>query len=543
MVEFHSPKRVLSANDTAAALDTFDTAQAALRNGYWVAGFLYYELGSGFVKWPGRASTPLVCLGIFDAPTPVEPWSAPFSLAPLLPRIDARTYTGAIDTIKSDIYDGEVYQVNYTVPFDLALDGDPLALWHAVGSNSGARYQAFVEHDGGYILSWSPELFLSFDANKVTTKPMKGTAPGSDTGQLNGAKNRAEHVMIVDLLRNDLQRICDAVTVEALCSIEQYPHFVTMTSTIGGELREDASLREIFRATFPCGSVTGAPKRAAFAAIDRLEPFTRDAYCGSVGFLSPERRGWWNVAIRTAQLDRDGRGRYDAGGGIVADSNARDEWSEVVLKTAFLDAFAQPCELLETFASDAAPDVIEEHLARLHAGASLLRIPFDSETARDAMHSAMRRAGHRSLVHARLQNDGRLIVRAEPLLAPELPVRVCIAGARVRSDDPFLRIKSAWRPAHNAAFEEAQARGCFDGLISNERGELTEGSRTNLFVEVDGTLYTPPLAAGLLPGILRSRLVSGGRARERVLKVDDIASADALFLGNSARGLLPARMI
>jgi len=541
LLEFQGPRRVLLGQDPDGAQAALAEAQAALDGGEWIAGYLRYELGGAFVRARTRLDSPLLVLGIFGEPRDVAAHAGAFELSPLLARVDANGYRQAIDAICSRIYEGEVYQVNYTVPFDLRVTGDALALWDAVRQTTGAQYQAYVEHDGTRLLSWSPELFLSFDGPTVTAKPMKGTSAG-DVATLANPKNRAEHVMIVDLLRNDLQRICDDVAVEALCSVERYPHFATMTSTITGALRPNVSLAGAFEATFPCGSVTGAPKRAAFCAIADLEAWPRGAYCGAIGYLSPQRRGWWNVAIRTAQLDEDGYGRYDAGGGIVADSSAGDEWNEVLLKTAFLNAFLQPIELLETFASDAAPATLDAHVLRLSAAAGRFRLPFDEDAVRRDIARAIRSAGHRSLIRLRLHADGRAGIRTEPLVPPQLPVPICLAQERVRSTDPFLRIKSAWRPAHNTALAAAQARGCFDALLRNERGEVTEGARTNIFVEIGGRTYTPPLDSGLLPGILRAHLVSEGRVLERVLTPGDIAQADAIFVGNSARGLLPAKM-
>jgi len=544
LVAFTNPHRELLAHDPESALAALDAAEAALREGYWIAGYLCYELGAAFVKGPQRPTLrPLLHLGAFDAPRPERDADRPFTLSPLFPLIDEEAYAAAIDAIHARIYDGEVYQVNYTVPYALRVLGDAASLWGAIAQATGARYQALVEDDAGFLLSWSPELFLEFDGERIRTRPMKGTAPIDDVAQLESAKNRAEHVMIVDLLRNDLRRVCDDVDVEALCTIESYPRFATMTSTIGGTVRPDATLRDIFAATFPCGSITGAPKRAAYATIHALEPQTREAYCGAIGSLSPQRRGWWNVAIRTAQIDRDGYGRFDAGGGIVIDSDARAEWNEIALKTAFLDRFATPLELWETLASDADADTLDAHLARLRATARRFRLEFNEALLRDALGDAAARSGVHTLVRVRLRADGTFTVATEPMAPPGSPAPICLSNIRVRSDDPLLAIKTAWRPAADAAMKVALARRCFDALLCNERGELTEGSRTNLFVEISGTLFTPPLVCGLLPGILRSRLVSEGRVEERAITPADLTAADAIYVGNSARGLVPARLV
>jgi para-aminobenzoate synthetase/4-amino-4-deoxychorismate lyase len=373
---------------------------------------------------------------------------------------------------------------------------------------------------------------------------MKGTVSPERLGDLQNAKNRAEHVMIVDLLRNDLHRICEGVEVEAFQAVERYPTYATMTSTIAGNVRPAVSLSEIFEAMFPCGSVTGAPKRSARRFIAQHETQLRGAYCGSIGYLSPRRRGWWNVAIRTAQLDRrSGRGRYDAGGGIVADSRAGDEWNEIAVKSRFLqaaeragnDSFA----LLETFAADASRTTLQAHLSRLERSAQAFGMAFDrSEIERAARCDP---SAH-GLVRLRLSTAGVSIVR-EALKEPAEPVPICLSTATVYSGDPFLRHKTTWRPSHDAAWREATARECFDALLCNERGEVTEGSRTTLFFEADGTLCTPPAACGLLPGVLRERLMAGARVRERTISVDELRRAQAIYVGNSARGLLRAALL
>jgi len=544
---FDSPHARILVTDASQVRAALDDAQAALDGGYWVAGYLSYELGAALAGLPMRQSVwPLVSLGVFSEPrsVPLDRRGEGSTMSPLLATINGTCYDDAIAKIRHAIYDGDVYQVNYTLPFAFDFAGDPFAWWSAIASETGSRYQAFVEDGDRVVCSWSPELFLAFDGDRVETRPMKGTAPIHAIADLDSVKNRAEHLMIVDLLRNDLHRICDDVRVEALFHVERYPTFATMTSTIAGELRRGVSLFDVLRAAFPCGSVTGAPKRAAMEQIAARESTPRDAYCGSVGFLSPQRRGWWNVAIRTAQFDRThAAARFDAGGGIVADSTAASEWSELVLKTRFVRAHAEAPEVWETFASDASVETIEAHLERLAVTAERFGITYDAQALRHDVDKKCATATDLRLLRLRLYAGGTYALFDEPLLRDDRAVRICLAPETVRSDDPFLRWKTAWRPGLNRAAAYAREHGCFDALVSNERGELTEGSRTNLFIQSDGVMWTPPVACGLLPGILRGRLVSRGQARERVLTPADLAGADAIFVGNSARGLLLARVI
>lgn len=536
-ISFENPRELHCANTLAEAEQALAAAERAVDAGLFVAGFLSYELGEAFAGGTRASATPLALIGVFDKPEEWEPPAGNFAISPLLRTIGARDYAARISDIHRAIYDGDVYQVNYTVPFALAIEGDVESAFGQVATSTQARYQGIVMNDDVAILSWSPELFLCLDGDTLTTRPMKGTAaPGSEQ-ELLSEKNRGEHIMIVDLLRNDLQRVCNDVRVSDVSAIEHYPTYSTMTSTITGTARPGATLLEIIRATFPCGSVTGAPKRAAIAHIERFESRPRDVYCGAIGYLGPGRKGWWNVAIRTAQL-KSGIGRFDVGGGIVIDSIADEEWQEIATKSLFLQQHAAPVSLLETFASDAPRAVIDLHLARLRSAAAQLGIAYDEVPLREDV-LRMREAA--TLLRLRLHRDGAFEIRAEPLDTPS-EIRIRLSG-EVHSTDPWLAIKSTWRHAHDRAALDARQHGCFDAILRNERGELTEGARTNLFLERGGTLLTPPAQSGLLPGVLRTQLLSSGRAREHVLYDDDLVGADALYIGNSSRGLLRAQLV
>ncbi len=538
-LEFVNPRELLKAWTAPEAEHSLRRAGDALASGYWIAGYLAYELGPAFLRLPmSAAAGPLLALGIFDPPSQISLRDAPAaSSSPLLAGSDYAHYAQTITTILRDIADGEIYQANYSVPFALAVEGNPFAFYARIAQQTGAKYQAYVESDDCAILSWSPELFLEFDGDRISTRPMKGTAPLDAFEELRNEKNRAEHLMIVDLLRNDLHRFCDDVEVRDLFSIERYPTFATTTSTIAGTIRAATSLLDVFRATFPCGSVTGAPKRAAVSHIEAYERRPRGAYCGSVGFLSPQRRGWWNVAIRTAQVDPvAGFGTFHVGSGIVSDSTARAEWDEILLKSRFLENPNAAFAVLETFASDAPAATKALHVARLQNSARAFGI---------ANAEGFRLPGlpPKTLTRIRLSLDGKLETLTEPLESPPELVNICIATARVNSRDPFLRHKTSWRPNHDAAAREAAARNCFDALLRNERDELTEGWRTNIFFKLEDGLYTPPLDCGVLPGILRAQLLAQGRVRERAVTLEQLRRADAVYVGNSARGLLRAELV
>ncbi|HZZ66277.1 MAG TPA: chorismate-binding protein [Candidatus Baltobacteraceae bacterium] len=536
---FENPSEVWAPETLDEAVRALARAEDAHRAGYWIAGALSYEFGAQLQGVDARTSRPLLLLGAYEAcrKKALPQRRGRFSLSAPLRRISASQYGAAIAYILQQITDGEVYQVNYTVPFDAGFSGDPLALYTFLARRARVPYSAFLEYGDLAIASLSPELFLKFRGGYVMAKPMKGTAAVHRVAELGTEKNRAEHVMIVDLLRNDLQRIASGVCVPRLFEAEVYPTFATMTSTIRGRLRPRITLEEIFRATFPCGSVTGAPKRAALQHIARTELYERGFYTGTIGFLSPRGEGWWNVPIRTLQIDvHRGRARYDAGGGIVSDSSAQQEWEEILLKSRVLLPATRSFALLETFCADG--EHAGDHLTRLHASASAFGIQVDDTALSTRLHEC---SDEHRLIRLRAGSDG-VAVRAEPFEAPAQPVDICLSQFRIQSDDPFLRYKTAWRPAHDRAAREAAARGCFDAILQNERGELTEGSRTNLFIRIGGELLTPPLQSGVLPGILRGRLLAQNNVVERVVTQYDLAQADAIYVGNSARGLLLARI-
>ena len=542
-VVFENPQHIWAPRTLDEANAALAGVDEALEGGYYIAGALSYELGAWLNGIAVRETPlPLLILGAFTSPRRMHLAhnGGRFSMTAPLARVDRMIYEANVAHLLARITDGEVYQVNYTIPFDLGFSGDPFDLYRFLARRARARYASYVEHDEISLVSLSPELFLGFEGRRILTKPMKGTAPLSRVVDLHNEKNRAEHVMIVDLLRNDLHRVCSEVSVPRLFEVERYPTFATMTSTITGTLAT-RSFANIIRATFPCGSVTGAPKRAAMQHIAQVETQPRGFYTGSIGFLSPQRRGWWNVPIRTLQFEgAAGCARFDAGGGIVSDSTAHGEWAELFLKTRVLAPAHASFTLWETLRAGPGSSDLRAHVERLASSAEKFGWTIEREALLSRLHALDEALPQLVRVRA---SEKRMAIQAEPLAPAREPVRVCFASRTVRSADALLMHKTAWRPAQEAAAREAREQGCFDALLRNERGEITEGGRTTVFVSSGGTLYTPPLASGVLPGILRSRLVSEGRAVERVLFPEDLARADALYVGNSARGMLQAELV
>ena len=484
--------------------------------------------------------------------------SGSFAITPpeLSPERDR--YTFDIRTIRELIAAGEVYQVNYTGRFRFGFSGSPLALFRELLREQPVEYAAYVDTGERQILSLSPELFFRLDGRRIITRPMKGTiARGGDPESDAAAaaelaaseKNRAENLMIVDLLRNDLGRIAvpGSVHVSGLFNIEQYETLYQMTSTVEARIRKEVGPGEILDALFPCGSITGAPKIRSMQVIDELEDAPRGIYTGAIGHFAPDGSALFNVAIRTIEI-QGYRGVMGAGGGIVADSDPEEEYDECLLKAGFLRRVAarQDFLLIETMLFDGGYRRLERHLDRLCCSAQSLNFPCDRETVERRLSDYAKGVSSAQQLRIRLvlERDGGIRITSESYTVSPEEWTVALWTEPVDSSDPFLLHKTSWRPWFEAPFAAARERGCADMLLVNERGELTQGCISNLFVEMDGVLFTPPLACGVLPGVLRAELLQEpSRCVERILYPEDLDRAQAVYLGSSLRGLRRVRWI
>ncbi|AUN94829.1 aminodeoxychorismate synthase component I [Pseudazoarcus pumilus] len=548
----------------------FAHIEAARRRGKWVAIAASFELGQALEPRLARtaraANAPLMTVWVFSQATKMPPDRTAIAIDAALAgldehqrvaavgdvrrALDANTYRDGVARIRAFIEAGDCYQVNYTFALRGRILGESLALYAALRERQPVRFGTYLHHADGCILSRSPELFVERSGLRLTCRPMKGTAPREAGPEALTAseKDRAENVMIVDLIRNDLGRLAPpgGVRVDSLLDVEAYPTLWQMTSTISAE-PIDADLATIFRALFPCGSVTGAPKIRAMEIIRELEPAPRGLYCGALGWLAPDGDFRFSVPIRTLEADARGHFRCGLGSGIVADSEPTREWDECLLKGRFLTGLRPTFGLIETLRcepqSDAPYPLLERHLARLTASAGFFGFDCDSATVRAILyaHAGSLQGPHR--VRLELSPDGRLMLDGGPLQALPEPVRVGFAASRLRSDDVLARHKTTARARYDAALREASAAGLFDVLFFNERDQLVEGARTSVFIEdEDGALLTPPLAAGALDGVLRRELIESGRAREAVIDRTHLAAARRVFVGNALRGLLRATL-
>ncbi|MDP2170616.1 MAG: chorismate-binding protein [Rhodocyclaceae bacterium] len=562
-LDFSAPRAVLSAATPDEVPGVLAEAERQARAGRWVAGWVAYEAAPAFdpalrVR-PSAGPLPLAAFAVYAAPdTPAKMAAADdgeFSCGPWRMTTPHDQALGAIAELRRRIGAGDFYQVNLTTRLVAGFAGSGAALFEALRTAQPAGYCIHLQDVAWEILSVSPELFFDWrpDSGVLTTRPMKGTAPrGADAATdaaaaqalRASAKERAENLMIVDLLRNDLARVAalGTVRVPELFALDALPTAWQMSSTVQCATRPGTSLAEIFRALFPCGSVTGAPKVAAMAAITALEEAPRGAYCGAIGLLRPGGHATFNVGIRSVVIDRAaGKAECGVGSGIVFDSTPEDELAEWRVKRRFLLRATAGFELLETLRlEDGAYPERARHLERMATSSAYFGFAFDHARAAAALDELAGRhpAG---AWRARLLCDRAGVPRAacHPLEPAPTLAAVVLAAGPIEGDTEFLLHKTTERAAYAAC---APPAGIFDTLLWNGRGEITEFTRGNVVVELDGCRVTPPVACGLLPGVGRAILLERGAVTERVVRREDLPRATGLWFVNSLRGCLPVRL-
>jgi para-aminobenzoate synthetase/4-amino-4-deoxychorismate lyase len=568
--------------------------QEALARGLHAVPVLTYELGEQLLGVSTHAhDEPLAQVLLFERyevldADQVAAWldarateegQGPAGIAAVRPNVDQAAFTRAIDTIRDYIAAGDTYQVNYTYRLRFDAFGSVFALYARLRARQPVPYGALIGlPDGRAVLSLSPELFVRHDAGRLLARPMKGTAPAADTADENAVramalaedpKNRAENLMIVDLLRNDLGRVArtGSVGVPALFEVRPYGKVLQMTSTVQAQLRKDATLGEIFDALYPCGSITGAPKRRTMEIIHELEPAARGIYTGALGWIDPPsaRLGMGaqlgaqfgdfclSVPIRTLVLQPEHggvrHGELGVGAGIVYDSDAKAEYAECHLKAGFLTGLPNEFEIFETLYATREEGCrhLERHLARLQASCAYFGYPFRAGLARAglAAASSVLAPGVPHRLRLALRPDGEVVVQTGALAPLQEPVRLLLADQAIQSQDLFLRHKTSIRSRYDAAWRAAEAVGAFDTLFFNERGELAEGGRSNVFVRIGGRWYTPPLSSGVLPGVMRAVLLDdpAWNAIECPISRETLLRAQEIVVCNALRGPLRAVLV
>ena len=571
---FIDPVGVIEARRPDEVRDALAAVEAATRRGLWAAGLCAYEAAPGLdpaltvqTRRPGDpfADFPLVWFSLFDD---VEAASLPetageIPAGPLdawRPSIERSRYDAAIARIREHIAAGDTYQVNHTLRLRARIEGDDRGLYRDLCLAQRGSFAAYLNIGRYRVLSASPELFFRIDGDRITTRPMKGTAergrwPAEDDGAaarlVSSEKDRAENAMITDLLRNDLGRIARPGTVEVpvMFEAERYETVWQMTSTVTAQLRSGAGLVEAFEALFPSGSVTGAPKVRSMQIISELEDSPRGIYCGSVGYLAPPDaegpRATFNVAIRTVMLDSEsGLAEYGVGGGITHDSRADAEYDEVLAKAKVLSVRRPEFELLETLLHTPGEGFahLDEHMERLGASARYFGIPFDESDTRRALSEAV--TGWTDPVRVRLTvaraGEFEILVEASPERI-EAAVPLTFDDQRVDPADALLFHKTTHRERYLRAAKVHPEAG--DVVLVNTRGEVTETTIANLAAKIDGTWWTPPLSSGLLPGTARAALLADGTLKERSITAAELRAAEGIALINSVRGWRKAELL
>ena len=554
---FTQPIKELKTRDLAEVTDLLAQVESYQEQGYYVVGYVSYEAAPAFEKKLAVHKLPLLgeYLLYFTVHDRVETSPIPLTYEEVdLPskwreQTSAEDYEKAISQIHHHLRQGDTYQVNYTVQLKQDLSVNPFAIYNRMVVEQEAGYNAYVEHDEMAVISMSPELFFEQNDCELTTRPMKGTTQRGVTDQEDLAqaswleqdpKNRSENMMIVDLLRNDMNRISEVGSehVERLCQVEQYSTVWQMTSTIKSQLRPDVDLVEIFRSLFPCGSITGAPKIATMEIIKNLEPQPRGIYCGTIGLLLPNGRRIFNVAIRTIQLHK-GQAIYGVGGGITWDSTWESEYREVHQKAAVLYRKQARFKLITTGRISQKRLLFEDqHLERLTKASRYFAYPFNPEDLRQKIEEECQACDFHQDYRLRItiSKSGEMEVSPqilEPLSTTFCKAKLCLQEADLQT--PFTYFKTTHKPHLSLGKQES--------IYHNAAGELLETSIGNLVLKIAGKLYTPPIRLGILPGIYRQHLLERGLVEEKVLTLKDLAQAEAIYGCNAVRGLYELEVI
>ncbi|MBJ6726976.1 aminodeoxychorismate synthase component I [Geomesophilobacter sediminis] len=557
---FSGPAGTVTATTQGEVIPALRRIEAAVAQGLHAAGFISYEAAAGLnphlTTKPPQGDFPLLRFDFYEnrrrqpVPGPADE-CATSSWSPTLAEPE---YLAAVTRIRELIAAGDCYQVNFTLAERFRFSGAPAALAATLLGNQPTEYGSYLEADRYRIVSASPELFFSLRDGQLTARPMKGTAPRGRwieedrelaAGLRENAKERAENLMIVDLLRNDLGMVSEtgSVTVPTLFEVETLPTVHQMTSTVISRLKQGATLTDVMQALFPCGSITGAPKRRSMEIIAELERDPRGMYTGCIGYVSPGGEAQFSVAIRTAVLDLEtGTGVLGIGSGITHDSKAAAEYAECLAKGSFARQQKREFHLIESLLHDEGGYfLLERHLKRLEESATYFGFPFPVAEARDLLEAQARGWEGRNKVRLLLFPDGTWHCEAAPLPEGAPEVNVVLARQSVDSRNRFLYHKTSLRELFSK--ELAARPDCGEVFFVNERGEITEGSYSNIVVRIGGKLITPRLSCGLLPGVFRSQLLECGEIQEGTITVEDLHGAEELYMINSVRKWRRAKLV
>lgn len=522
----------------------FDELKAAfaeieeLKKNFYLVGYLRYN---AFSKQ--SSDFPLLYFEVFNSYNIYKTKKTKKLLLNPTSCVNFCEYADAINKIKAEIANGNTYEVNYTYDFDVDYMGDEIELFDFLLEKQKTPYNFYLKNEYDTVLSFSPELFFTLNNNHILTKPMKGTIKRGHTIEedkkfieflRNDEKNRAENVMIVDLLRNDLGKIAQTGTVKVskLFEIETHKTLHQMTSQIEADLKKGTTLFDIFNAIFPCGSITGAPKISTMRIISEVEKCDRNIYCGAIGMISPNET-IFSVPIRILQkTNKQKVFKYRVGGAIVWDSEIQDEWEETLTKSKFLnDEF----QIIETMKIENGEILYQnEHFERMQKTAKHFCFKFEKQTIPIQKTNCMLRV--------LLNKDGKFDFEYKNMVSKNQSKKIAISPIVQDSKNEFLYYKTTYRPYFYDSFQKIKNGEIFDEIFFNEKGELTEGSRSNIVLQIGDKLYTPPINCGLLNGIYRQKLLKEGKCFEQILYKKDLLQAEKIYCINSVRGMVEVEL-
>ncbi|MGM0887339.1 MAG: aminodeoxychorismate synthase component I [Bacillota bacterium] len=556
---FANPKKVITAHSIEDVLPQFQKVQEAIEQGNYAAGYVSYEAAPAFeqsFKVKDGAIMPLLWFGIFDKPEEEIPekMTGAFNLAEWQSETDSNAYRSGFQRIKSEIKKGNTYQVNYTMRLQSQFEGDDFAFFERLKRAQRSNYSAYLNVGSHRILSASPELFFRWEDGQLITRPMKGTVKRGTTlkgDQLNAEwlaaseKNQAENYMIVDLLRNDLGMIAEPGSVEVpqLKAIEKYPTVWQMTSTITADTNPGTTIIDIFKALFPCGSITGAPKIKTMEIIADIENSPREVYCGAIGFITPESEAVFNVPIRTVVIDKEtGKAEYGVGGGITWDSELSEEYDEAFLKAKLLTVERPAYKLLESIKlSDGEYYLLNDHIDRMKQSAEYFDYRFSELYLRDRLQKyAEINHGTLQKVRVLLHENGEIEVSGQAIKPLDPEFKAILAEAPISSANPFLFHKTTNRDVYESF--QTNNPDFQDVLLWNEEGFITEFTNGNVVVKINGDLYTPPVESGLLAGTFRQELIRKQEIKVKNISKADLNNAEEIWFINSVRGKLKVNL-
>ena len=561
---FKEPVKTLIAYDGPGAEKALEEIEKFLGRGYWIAGYLSYELGYSFEKdsfpalFAKKYKFPLLELYAFKKPAILKSskyrlnrQGNSFKVSNLKFNVPFQQYKDNLEKIKKYIINGDVYQINYTGKLNFAFSGDSFAFYRSLTEKQAVPYSAFLILKYKTVLSLSPELFFSVKKGLIESKPMKGTMERGrnfleDAAKMKelsrSSKNRAENIMITDLIRNDLGRICrtGSISTSKIYEVIKYNTLLQMISTVRGRLKNKISWLEIFKNIFPGGSITGTPKIRAMQIIRELEKENRKLYCGALGFISPNRNAVFSIPIRTILL-KGKTGELGIGSGIVFDSKVKEEYEEALLKARFLTEKTEEFRIIETMLWDKKYFLLNGHLRRLERSAKYFDFRLDVNTICKKLRSLEKRFQKNKKYKLRLllsKNGSIELSKSEYFLKNSAKWQAVLSVKRVNSKDRFLFHKTTRRILYEEERRKIDGKGIFDVIFLNEREEVTEGAITNIFIIKNGKYHTPAAASGLLPGVFREYLLKEKKATECVIKLKDLKEADRILLVNSVCGIV-----